>query len=161
MRSARRRPFQHASTLMIQRTGCVAEGSPATISFSGQSDPSTVDTTAGFHYAFSCTNGSLSGVTYASGGMSSSTTCTYPDNGTYTVRARIIDKDGGFTEYTTSVVVNNVPPVVTAAAAQASDEGAIGSFDLGSFSDVGVNDAPWTVDVDWGDGHSSSYATNS
>ena len=29
---------------------------------------------------------------------------------TRTVRARIIDKDGGFTEYTTTITVNNVAP---------------------------------------------------
>src|SRR5947208_4635025 len=39
--------------------------------------------------------------------------CTYDDNGTYTVRARIIDKDGGYTEYTTSVSATNVAPTAT------------------------------------------------
>src|SRR5205823_9769249 len=45
--------------------GPVDEGSPVSVSFSGQSDPSTADTNAGFHYAYSCTNGDLSGATYA------------------------------------------------------------------------------------------------
>src|SRR5262249_26154402 len=30
--------------------------------------------------------------------------------------------------------------------------GASASFTLGSFSDPGVNDGPWAVDVNWGDG---------
>src|SRR5205085_3089451 len=47
--------------------------------------------------------------------------------------------------------VNNLAPAVTAAASQSSNEGAAHSFDLGSFSDAGVNDAPWSVDVNWGD----------
>src|SRR5207245_2820436 len=130
----------------------VNEASPATISFSAQFDPSSVDTTAGFHYAYSCTNGSLAAATYAGSGASATTTCTYADNGSFTVRARIIDKDGGFTEYTTAVTVNNLPPVVTAPANQTANEGASTSFGLGSFSDSGVNDTPWAVDVDWGDG---------
>jgi hypothetical protein len=101
-------------TATLSNNGPVDEGSPATVSFSNQFDPSSADTAAGFHYAFSCTNGDLSGATYAGSGTSTSTTCTFTDNGSYTVRARIIDKDGGFTEYTTAVVVNNVPPVLTA-----------------------------------------------
>src|SRR5206468_10856119 len=79
----------------------------------------------------------------------------------YPVRARIIDKDGGYSEYTTNVLVTNVPPTVTAAANQSSDEGASHSFDLGSFSDPGTSDAPWHVSVDWGDGHSNSFNTSS
>src|SRR5205085_11412130 len=43
-------------------------------------------------------------------------------------------------------------PVGTAASGQTSDEGSSASFDLGSFSDAGVNDGPWSVDVNWGDG---------
>src|SRR5207253_2880036 len=78
--------------------------------------------------------------------------CTFADNGTYPVRARIIDKDDGFTEYTTTVTVDNANPVVVAPANQASDEGTSTSFDLGSFTDAGVNDNPWAIDVNWGDG---------
>lgn len=57
------------------------------------------------------------------------------------MRARIIDKDNGFTEYTTSVVVTNANPVVTAPANQNASEGSSASFTLGSFSDAGVNDS--------------------
>src|SRR5207302_1928481 len=115
-------------------------------------------TSAGFHYAYSCSNGDLSGATYAGSGTSASTTCSFPDNvgSPFPVKARIIDKDGGYSEYTTYVIVNNVPPSVTAAADQSSDEGASHSFDLGSFTDPGA-DNPWTVDVNWGDGHSDSF----
>src|SRR5204862_903851 len=114
----------------------------ATASFSAQHDPSSADTAAGFHYAFSCTNGDLSGSTYGGSGTSASTSCTFADNGTHTVKGRIIDKDGGFNEYTTDVVVKNVRPTVTAPSDQATDEGTSKSFDLGSFSDPGANDSP-------------------
>src|SRR5439155_578543 len=85
------------------------EGSPATISFSAPSDPSSADTSAGFHYAFDCAGGALSAA-YATAGMSASTMCTYPDNGSYPVRARVLDKDGGYTDYTTTVTALNVAP---------------------------------------------------
>src|SRR5439155_14066277 len=99
-----------APTATLSNNGPVDEGSPATISFSNPFDPSSVDTAAGFHYAFSCTNGDLSGATYAGSGANASAACTYADNGTYTVKARIIDKDGGYTAYTTAVAVANVAP---------------------------------------------------
>src|SRR5256712_12169258 len=103
-----------APTATLSNNGPVNEASPATISFSAQFDPSSADTSAGFHYAYSCSNGSLAGVTYAGSGASASTSCTYDDGpSTHTVRARIIDKDDGYSEYSTVVAVANVAPVAT------------------------------------------------
>jgi hypothetical protein len=100
-----------APTADLGNDGPVDEGSPATISFSDQHDASTADTNAGFRYAYECNDGDLTGTTYATAGLSDSTTCTFDDGpGTYTVKARIIDKDDGFTEYTTEVAVDNVAP---------------------------------------------------
>src|SRR5207247_7911524 len=77
-------------------------------------------------------------------------------SGSRTVKGKSRDKDGGVSEYSASVTIHNVPPSVTAAADQSSEEGASHSFDLGSFTDPGA-DNPWTVDVNWGDGHSDSF----
>jgi hypothetical protein len=76
------------------------------------------------------------------------------------VRGRIMDKDDGATEYTTSVTVKNVAPTVTAPADDTASEGASKSFALGSFSDPGP-DSPWALDVDWGDGSSHFTASKS
>src|SRR5207249_11819996 len=115
--------------------------------------------TAGFHQSFDCTAG-VSGLaaSYATAGTSASSPCTFADNGTYTVYGRIFDKNNGFSTYTTSVTVTNVLPTVTAASDQSSDEGSAKSFDLGSFTDPGVNDNPWKVHVDWGDTTNSDAA---
>src|SRR5438105_5776357 len=67
------------------------------------------------------------------------------------------DKNGGSGESTFNVTVSNLNPTVTAPADQTANEGASTSFNLGSFSDPGVNDNPWAVDVNWGD--SSSHTT--
>src|SRR5205823_4738388 len=91
----------------------------------------------------------------------SSAPFTFNDNGSYTVYGRIFDKDGGASTSTTTVVVNNVPPAVTAPASQSSNEGASTSFSLGSFADPGVNDGPWAVDVNWGDGSAHGTFTTS
>ena len=102
-----------APTATLGNNGRVDKGSAAAVSFTSPLDPSSADTAAGFHYAFACDNGSLASATYAGSGTSVSTNCTFNDNGTFIVRGRIIDKDGGFTEHTTTVTVNNVAPEVT------------------------------------------------
>src|SRR2546425_481020 len=103
-----------APTATISNSGPVTEGSLGTISLSGPFDPSSADTTAGFHYAFDCSGGSLDAATYASSGTSPSANCTYDDGpSSPTASARILDKDGGFTDYTTTVTVNNAAPTAT------------------------------------------------
>src|SRR5205823_873765 len=77
---------------------------------------------------------------------------TYADNGLYTVTVQVTDKDGGSDSKTFKVTVANAAPVVTAPADQNASVGTAQSVDLGSFSDLGANDNPWAVDVDWGDG---------
>jgi hypothetical protein len=105
------------------------------------------------HYAFHCDGSAFAtDPTYAATGSSASATCSFPDSGTQTVRARIIDKDDGWREYTTPVTVRNVAPSVSAPADQSANEGSSVSYDLGSFTDPGANDGPWAIDVDWGDG---------
>ena len=143
-----------APTASLSNNGPVNEGSSASINFSGQLDPSSDDTLAGFRYAFNCSGGSISAM-YATAGASASASCMFPDSGSKTVSGRIIDKDNGYTDYTTVVTVNNVAPTVTAPANQASTEGALASFSLGSFTDPGA-DNPWQVSVNWGDGSTNT-----
>ena len=59
-----------APTALLGNDGPVNEGSPATITFSGQTDPSTDDVAAGLRYAYACDNALLDGATYASSGNS-------------------------------------------------------------------------------------------
>jgi hypothetical protein len=80
--------------------------------------------------------------------------CTFPDgpaSSTVKVTADDGDPSNNIGSDEIDVTVNNVDPVVTAAADQSSDEGETHSFSLGSFTDPG-DDGPWSVDVDWGDG---------
>ena len=85
------------------------------MSFTNPLDPSGTDSRLGFHYAFACDNSSLAGATYAGSGTATTKQCAFNDDtgGPFTVRARIIDKDGGYTEKTTSVAVTNVAPHIT------------------------------------------------
>ena len=70
---------------------------------------------------------------------------------TLTVRARIIDEDNGFTDYTTSIVINNVNPTANAGGPYSVNEGGTVSLS-GSGSDVAA-DIPdlvyeWDLDND-------------
>src|SRR5262249_6493902 len=87
----------------LSNSGPVDEGSPATVSFSGASDPSSADTAAGFRYSFALSAAGLA-TTYASAGTASTADFTFGEPGTYTVYGRIFDKDNGYRDYTTSVV---------------------------------------------------------
>ncbi len=112
-----------APTATFTNNGPVALGSSADVTFSGQSDPSTADTTAGFRYSYDFDDDGdweVGDGTYAGG--STSATATVPAStlnavGTFEVNGRIIDKDGGFTDYTTTITVTappNSPPVADA-----------------------------------------------
>ena len=125
-----------APTAALGNNGPVDEGSAVNVSFSDQFDPSAGDTAAGFHYAYACDNSSLSSATYAGSGTAASKSCTFGDNGSKTVRARIIDRNGGYTEHHTIVTVRNVDP--TRSNASFTFDPVFGTATAGfDFSDVG------------------------
>ena len=90
-------------------------GVTATVRFVNPTDPSSQDTQAGFHYAYDFNNdgvfelgdGTYGGsVTNVSTTVAASYLGTTP--GSVTIHGRIIDKDGGISDYTTTIdVVNN------------------------------------------------------
>ena len=135
-----------APTAVLSNSGPVDEGSSANVSFSGQFDPSAADTTAGFHYAYDFNNDGvfdLGSGDYAGSGTSASAAvpASYLADGpnSVTVKARVIDKDGGFTDYTTNVVVNNVAPTVNAG-------GPYSTFDDTAITLTGTATDPGTAD---------------
>ena len=86
----------------------VSLGSAGTVSFSNAFDPSSADLTAGFKYDFDFNNdGTFELVNQIS------PTATVPASylnsvGSHTVVGRIIDKDGGYTDYAANVTVTGV-----------------------------------------------------
>src|SRR3954463_3443089 len=75
---------------------------------------------------------------------------------------KVQDSDGASatdSESVQVVEVANVAPTLTAPADQNANEGASTSISLGSFTDPGAADYPWSVDVDWGDGSTHTMFT--
>jgi hypothetical protein len=111
------------------------------------------DTAAGFTYSYDCTN---DGTFEATDVPDTTFDCSYPDNGVFTVLGRIKDKDGGSSDYTSSVTVHNVAPTVGPITAPVDpaqvNEEVNASAD---FTDPGVLDTH-TAEWEWGDGSTSA-----
>ncbi len=78
-------------------------------------------------------------------------TFTCADNGAFTVRLVVEDKDGAIAEQTMPVTIQNVAPVLEAAGAASVEIGQPYSLTLANVSDPGT-DAVSEIRVDWGDG---------
>ena len=111
------------------------------------SDPSSVDTAAGFTYAWSVTKDT---VAYGSGGSGATFDFTPDDNAAYVVTFSTTDKDGGVGTDTKSITVDNVAPTLTISGDATVNEGALYTLELDS-SDPGADTIDhWTIT--WGDG---------
>ena len=148
-----------APTATFGNNGPVDEGSSAIVSFSGQFDPGTDDTAAGFGYAYDLNNDGtfdFGDGTYAGSVTNDSqmvTAALLADGpGTRTVRAWIIDKDDEHTEYLTDIVVDNVPPELLNIVIldDTINEGDTATITM-TINDPGAMDV-FEVDVDWKDG---------
>jgi hypothetical protein len=118
----------------------VVEGTAIALSLTNPFDPSSADVAAGFTYAFDCGTGAG----YGAFSSTSTAPCPTSDNGTRTVKGKIKDKDGSFTEYTAQVQITNEAPTVNAGADKTGKEGE--TIELsGSFTDPGTDDThTWT-----------------
>lgn len=127
----------------------VDEGSAISLSLTSVIDPSSADVAAGFTYAFDCGSG------YAAATTSASASCGTTDNETRTVKGKVFDKDSAFTEYTASVIVNNVAPAVTATSGRS---GSCAVTLSPSWTDPGAD--TFDLVVQWGDGSTYDPAGN-
>ncbi|MDB5386123.1 MAG: hypothetical protein JWM11_1769, partial [Planctomycetaceae bacterium] len=138
-----------APTGTLTNGGAVSVGSTGTVSFTGQSDPSSVDTTSGFHYAFDFNNdGTFDSGNGTYAGSATSATATVPASylstaGSYVVKGRILDKDGGFTDYTTTITVNggtNHTPTLTEACTSVTVNEGQTATNSGTWADADAGD---------------------
>jgi hypothetical protein len=132
-------------------TATVAEGGSAIVSFTNVTDPGTRDVppTGAFKYSFDFDNDGTYDVVDSTQSSAAIPAALLGDGpAVVTVKGRVTDKDGGFTEYTTAVTVTGVAPTVAPIANATVPAG--GAYaGSGSFTDPGANDGPFTGTVDW------------
>lgn len=142
-----------APTINVSGAAGVNEGTTYTLTLGAVTDPGT-DTVSAFRVNW----GDGTSDTYTTTGAK---THTYADDGVYTITVDLTDEDGTFLNAGNpfSVTVANVAPSVTPpGSVPGATEGAATTFALGSFTDpAGVNDGPYAVLVDWGDGTSDTF----
>lgn len=90
------------ATLAQLPPAMILQGLTASFQFANVTDPSSADVAAGFQFSVDCTN---DGVFDVAASSSPTATCTYPDAGSFTVRGRVHDKDGGFSDATVAITV--------------------------------------------------------
>src|SRR6185437_11599402 len=141
-----------APTATLSNNGPVNENSPMTVSFTNPSDPSAADTKAGFHYSI-VTDPSQLATSYDTATDGPSKEFTFSDGpATPIVYGRIFDKDGGYTDYQTTVIVNNMPPTAAVSGPTASVQGQAQNFTFTAQDDSPVDQAAgFTYSIDWGD----------
>ena len=156
-----------APTATFFNGGPVVEGSGGLVGFAGQFDPSGPDTAAGFRYSYDFNNdgdfadsGEHNDVTNTSVGVPAIYLA--DGNSVRTIRGRIKDRNGGFTDYTTSINVINVAPFVDAGP-DINIPASVAISQVGTFNDTQA-DAPFVgaVDFDWhtGDADAVPLALN-
>jgi uncharacterized repeat protein (TIGR01451 family) len=88
--------------------------------------------------------------------LSGGTLATAPNKSTITDKVSVATTNNDSTPSddmaAATTTVLQPPPVVTHPSNQTAGEGALGSFNVGSFSDTSVLSNSWTVDANWGDG---------
>jgi hypothetical protein len=132
-----------APTATLVAPASIPEAGTIAFSLAGATDASAVDAAA-LTFAYACT---------ATGGWQSSATtsftCPTTNDGAYTVRGRVSDKDGGVNEYSSVVQVTNVAPTVAGFAGATILEGESYAA-TSSFTDPGAD--VWTALANYGDG---------
>ncbi len=112
-----------APTATFSRSAATANENtvtPPSVSFTGQVDPGTTDVSTGLKYSYDYNNDGTwddGDGTYA--GSLTAATKTIPANyfaspapASLTVKGRILDKDGGLTDYTVSITINHAPTAI-------------------------------------------------
>ena len=127
--------FDVLPTASFSNDGPVTEGDPVSVSFADSFSPSQIDTSASFHYSFA-TDPSQLAADYTSAGTATSTCFTFTWSGTYTLYGRILAVDDYYTDYSTTITINDVPPTATLTSNSPVDAGSPVTITFADASDI-------------------------
>lgn len=137
-------------------SGDLLEGSVLSFDATGSTDADDDDDLLTFDWTFG--DGTCGGGTPPAACSSSAPDHTYADNGNYAYSVTVSDGfDSGATG--SNVIIANVAPSVDAGPDAVVESGQTYDFS-GTFSDPGVEDAPWSWVIDWGFGPNTNGQTN-
>ena len=150
-----------APTATFANNGPVNEGSAVTVSFTGASDQSSVDQAAGLRFTYQCVGQSGLGNPWSFASTTATAVCQAPLSGTLSIRGRVIDKDNGYTEYTTVVTVNNVAPTGTLTNSGPVDESEMATVVFSNVSDASAYLAALRFSFSCGEGRGMGQLASS
>ena len=129
--------------------GPVDEGSTATVTFAGASDPSPVDA-VDLRYRFDFDNDGTFDTALGASASVLVPVSYLGQSGQLTVRGQVVDPNGATADGFTTITINEVAPTLTVIGAASTTEGSVYTLGL-SATDPGADVIKWW-DVDWGDG---------
>lgn len=147
-----------APTATLDAPASVSEGSSFTIELDNGADAAPADVLS---YAFDCGDG----FGYGPDAPTASATCATTDDGSRSIKAKIMDDDGGVTEYAGTVAIANVAPAATFVAPAVVDVFDAFTLSLDSVVDPGADTFEYRFDCGsgygaWGTGASASCPTS-
>ncbi len=140
------------------------EGSKTSAITFAITDPDANSWTFATGYPICGTDGTASDKAIDNRTKTGSFKCTFPDGpATRTVAVKVNDGTADSNEATIGATVNNVVPVVAqpAFAATAVDCRSLATLGGLAFSDAGLVDSPWQIDIDWKDGSHDTFSAAS
>jgi hypothetical protein len=142
-------------TATFAATTPIFEGGSSTLLLS---DATTTTTLAGFGYSFACNDQGPLATTFAGANMPNPTTCGFDNNGTFTVKGRVVDRNNGYSTYQATVTVVNVPPTITSLSGPAAPVAVNTQISItANFTDPGSADTH-TCKFEWDDYTSTTVA---
>lgn len=152
-----------APTATIVNSGPIVAGGTVFVSLNGMTDPSLVDVANGLRYSFATSTDDLV-TSWAAAQTSPTEDFILTTAGNITLYGRILDKDGGFTTYSTIVLVTgavaNTPPTLVVRAPEDGVKGALASFRFTATDRDSVDaNGLFEYRIDWGDGTSIQTVT--
>jgi hypothetical protein len=153
-----------APTATLSRTSSIVQGgTTASVTFTKPTDPSSVETAAGFHYSYDFNNDGTFEIAGSPNATALIPAAYLLTTGSHVIHARITDGGGKFTDYTTTISVT--ASKATAGASTTTSTVSLGNATALQFTATDTSPtaqvSTFTFAVNFGDGTSTSLLSTS